>query len=104
MRRTLGNLRRKSRTVAGLSPSRHAEYSRRTRVDCGQTASFLTDQSGILGAATLRQLGEREVEQPRPSVASGAVRPAATMLAPAATSRVKRALDIALVVLVSPLV
>jgi exopolysaccharide production protein ExoY len=52
----------------------------------------------------LRQLGEREVERARPSVAGGSVRPVAVVLAPAATSRAKRALDIGLALLVMPLV
>ena len=52
----------------------------------------------------MRQLGEPEVERPRPSEAGESVRPVAVGPAPAATSRAKRALDIGLVLLASPLV
>jgi exopolysaccharide production protein ExoY len=59
-----------------------------------------------LGSTTLRQLGEREVERPRPSPATEPAAPATAGVPPAAPalSRGKRALDLSLVLLSLPVV
>ena len=63
-----------------------------------------SDTAGILGAATLRQLGEQQVERPaaapRVEPATAPVRVAA---APPALSRTKRGVDLAVVAVSSPL-